>query len=221
MLTLYTQKHGKVRVVARGARRITSKLLGFTELFTLINCQIDFRSSIPVVSQISHERIYDGIAADQRIYEHLHFVAELVDRGCEELEANESLFELLADSVHHLVASHSPATFAYVLLSLTSHLGFSPQLSLCAACGEPLRPDQSMRWSETHGGVVTCSSGGEGMALSLDEVKALRYFARSPLHEVQRTALDGQVVQRIGTLLVGHAQYVLDRNFQSAQAVQA
>ncbi len=218
LLTLYSEKNGKVRVVAKGARRITSKLLGFTELFTVVTCQIDFRTSIPVVSQIAHEQIYDGIADNHRTYEQLHLVAELIDRGCEEQEPNPELFRFLLSSVHELVVANSVTTFPYTLLMLISILGFSPQLLLCAACGDPLLPDQVMRWSEVHGGVVSCTAGGEGSTLSLDEVKLLRYLSRSSMHEVQKVSAGPEVIQRIGSLLTNHAQYVLDRNFSSVKA---
>src|SRR5688500_13103730 len=116
LVTLYCEKNGKVRALAKGARKITSKLLGYTEPFTLISCQLDFRASIPIISQISHEAIFDGIAVNQILYHQLNLVAELIDRGCQEHEADYVLFHSLKEGIKELVTSQHPLMLSSVLV---------------------------------------------------------------------------------------------------------
>lgn len=222
LLTLYTENHGKVRVIAKGARKITSKLLGYTELFTLIRCQIDFRSSIPIVSQVSHERLFDGVAENQQLYERLHILAELVDRGCEEHEANPALFRCLTGGMELLVQSNHALLLATLVHNVTQLLGFSPQLTTCAHCDMPLDSSQALAWSDAHGGVVSCESVVKlGIPLSIDDIKVLRYISRTSVGQVERLRIEDALAQRVERLLLSHAQFALEQDFMAPKVVGA
>lgn len=218
MLTLYTEKNGKVRVIAKGARKITSKLLGYTELFTLISCQINFRSSIPIISQISHEKLFDGVGLNKELYSHLHIVAELVDRGCEDHETNATLFYVLEESMNRLVQSDHPLVVPSILLRVSTILGFAPQLTLCAYCGEPIETPEAIGWSNLHGGMVTCEAGlARSELLTVDEAKVLRYLARTRLSETESLKIPAVLGQRIQGLLLTHIQQSLEQQFLSVK----
>ncbi len=219
LLTIYGEKTGKVRVVAKGARKITSKLLGFTELFTFISCQINFRSSIPIISQVSHERLFDGIDQNQLLYKRLHIVAELIDRGCEDQQANALLFHTVLEGMDSLVTSNHPLLLAFVVLRLTTLLGFSPQLTICAHCGKPITSDDSVQWSQSNGGIISCGvPAADAIELSRDEVKVLRYLATAESPGVVKLRLPDAMAERLERLLMGHVQYVLEQDFMTTRA---
>lgn len=221
MLTLYTLKNGKVRVVAKGARKITSKMLGFTELFTVITCQIDYGPSIPIVSQVIHEKIFDGIAEDRTLYERLSMLAELIDRGCEEQEPNVSLFHILEDGFYKLVAENHPLELPVLFWRAITLLGFAPQVKECAVCGELLREDQVASWSENHGGIVTCEPYvSTHIVLTADEVKLLRYVATAR-GNWRAVRVPAGTAQRLESLLLGHIQCALDQSFTTAKLLRS
>jgi DNA repair protein RecO (recombination protein O) len=220
LLTLYTQKNGKVRVVAKGARKITSKMLGFTELFTVISCQIDFSPSLPIVSQVIHEQIFDGIAESRTLYERLSVLAELIDRGCEEQESNPALFRTLEAGFYELVADNHPLSLTVLLWRAISLLGFAPQVTECAVCGEVLTEGQATSWSEMHGGVVTCAPHvSVAIALQPDEVKLLRYVSRAN-GDWQGVRVPEDTARRLEGLLLGHVQTALDQHFLTAKVLR-
>lgn len=221
MLTLYGEKSGKVRALAKGARRITSKLLGYTESFTVISCQFDFRSSIPIVSQVAHEQLFDGIAANQQLYERLHILAELMDRGCQEEESNPQLYYLLRDGITDLVMNNSPLLLSWLILRLSRSFGVAPQLLTCAHCDTPLAADQALAWSEVHGGIITCASVVQGgMTLSLEEAKLLRHLDRSSRREIEKLKVAQTLVAKIESMLIGHLQYVLEQDLVAFRVVR-
>ena len=218
LLTLYGQQSGKVTVIAKGARRITSKLLGYTELFTIVSCQIDTRGSIPIMSQVSHEQLFDGIFDNPRLYDRLHIIAELIDKGTEEHEANLALYRCLVSGMEELIRNPAPLTFAHFVYRITNLLGFTPQLTVCAHCGEPIRPDDDLLWSEAHGGVVRCPSVGvSGTPLTLNELKVLRYIAKGTVQQVAKLSVSRDFAARIEGLLLRHAQYALDKDLVAAR----
>ncbi len=216
LLTLYTQKNGKVRVIAKGARKITSKMLGFTELFTIISCQIDFKSTIPIISQISHEQLFDGISDNQALYERLHVLAELVDRGCHEQESDTVLYKCLQEGIYQLIATDHPLILASLILRISGILGFEPQLINCSLCNIPLEPNTLLGWNHTHGGVV-CSLhlATEIIPLSTDELKVLRYLRRSPLPSIEKLHVSSDFAYDIEQALLVYVQHVLETDFVS------
>jgi DNA repair protein RecO (recombination protein O) len=220
MLTLYTQRNGKVRVVAKGARKITSKMLGFTELFTVVLCQLDFSTSIPIVSQVSHEKIFDGIAENRTLYERLSVLSELIDRGCQEEEPNAGLFHVLEDGFDNLVVENHPLELTVLLWRVITMLGFAPQVNECAVCGEVLREEQRASWSESHGGIVTCDPYVSAhIALSADEVKLLRYVSRAR-GKWRVIKIPLTTAQRLESLLLGHIQVALEQSFTTAKLMR-
>ncbi|HEY1074513.1 MAG TPA: DNA repair protein RecO [Patescibacteria group bacterium] len=221
MLTLYSEKNGKVRAIAKGARRITSKLLGYTELFTLVSCQLNFKTSIPIVSQMSHEQIFDGVAEDPTLYERLHILAELVDKGCQEQEANMPLYRCLQEGIEQLVVSDHRLVLPSLILQVSRLLGFEPQLQLCAHCGTPLAEDQRLVWSEAHGGIVSCSVGAAaGQVLSIDDIKVMRYLAKTPVSQVEKLRINSDMSARVESLLLRHVQYSLDQDFRTTRILK-
>ncbi len=219
LLTIYSEKSGKVRVVAKGARKITSKLLGFTELFTVISCQIDFRPQWPIVSQISHEKLFDGIAANRHLYQQLHMLAELVDRGCHEQEADIVLYRCLREGIDRLVVSDNPLILASLVLRISGLLGFDPELASCAHCDQAIEPGQALAWSHQHGGLVR---GDEQIKdtrpISIDEVKVLRYLRRASFNDLEKLNVPRSFAGEVESLLLEYVQYVLDQNFASQRA---
>ncbi len=220
MLTLYTEKNGKVRVLAKGARKITSKLLGFTELFTIINCQIDFSTSIPIVSQISHEQLFDGIAENQELYHKLHTLAELIDKGCKEDESDILLYHCLRSGTKHLVTSSHPLVLSSLVMRISSILGFEPEITTCAHCGNPIEVTQPIGWSNMHGGVVSFPKEiPDAQVITVDDLKVLRYLKKASLNDVEKLNVPIQFAKRLERCLLGYSQHVLEEEFVSQRAV--
>lgn len=214
LLTLYTEKNGKVKVVAKGARKITSKLLGFTELFTSITCQIDFKSSIPIVSQVSHDQLFDGIASNQQLYTRLHIVAELIDKGCKEQEVDLLLFRTLQEGMQRLIASNHPLLVSGLILRVSTILGFDPELTACAHCGEAIDVTQPIGWSHKHGGVVSFpAEAGSSTDLTINDLKVLRYLRKSSFRDIEKLSVPTEFAVGLEDRLLGYVQYVLEEDF--------
>lgn len=220
LLTLYTEKNGKVRVLAKGARKITSKLLGYTELFTFITCQIDFSTSIPIISQVSHDQLFDGIADDQALYHKLHTLAELIDKGCKEEESDILLYHCLREGTKHLVTSQHPLVLSSLILRISTILGFEPELINCAHCGNVVEVTQPLGWSNSHGGVVSYPKEiPDAQPITVDDLKVLRYLKKASLHDVEKLNVPTEFAKRLERCLLGYSQHVLEEEFVSQRAV--
>ncbi len=220
ILTLYTEKNGKVRAIAKGARKITSKLLGFTESFTIIACQIDFRPNLPIISQVSHEQLFEGIAENRQLYEQLHTVAELIDRGVHEREADSALFRVLKEGVSSLVASDHPLVLAHLVLRIAGMLGFEPELYRCAHCEESLESADMLGWGHLAGGVVKRDHVADTFLLTTDEVKVLRFLRTAHEQNITKLQVPVSLGRRLETLILDYVQFVLETSFVSQRVTR-
>jgi DNA repair protein RecO (recombination protein O) len=168
LVTLYTREHGRLAVVARGARRLRSRFAGALELFTWGDAVGFEREGRPLV-QLDH---FDIRQPFRRLREDLESLGqgarmiEAVSRLTAERDAQPLCFALLLRGLRALDAGAAPArvqlAFALRLLDL---LGHRPRLDRCGRCGRPVST-QGVGFDAVEGSVVCgdCRAGGPFLA---------------------------------------------------------
>lgn len=219
LLTLYTREEGKLRVVAKGARKIRSRKAGHLEPFTHITLQLARSHDIPIVTQVETLDPYLPLREDLARTSYASYVIELLDRFTYEQDGgNQSLFHLLIDSLARLCSTAEVwGVVHYYEMRLLDYLGFRPQLFECANCREPIQPvDQYFSFSA--GGVI-CPKCGRNLPslwpVSVEALKYLRHFQRSSYPEAARARVPLQIQQEIETLMQGYFTYLLERNLNT------
>ena len=140
IITLLTRRHGKVRAVARGVRRTSSKFGAKLEPFSHVDLQFVDGRSLAIITQAESVRVYGApLAGDFRRYSAGQVMLETADRlVAEEREPSLQQFVLLVGALNALQDDTGrPATLlldAYLLRSLAV-AGYAPSCSDCARCG--------------------------------------------------------------------------------------
>lgn len=219
ILTLFTRNHGKIRAVAKGVRRPTSRKAGHVELFTHVDALIAHGRSLNVLSQVDTLNPYAPLRGDLvRTTYASHFV-ELVDAFTEEADENRPLFDLLRDSLEWVCQTDDlQRTARYYELHLLELVGYRPELFHCVNCGRELKP-QNQYYSVINGGAVCpiCSSKGHrGRPLSLNALKVLRYLQTRPFHVVESLTLSAGVQLECERILHETLTYNIERRLKSA-----
>ena len=103
MVTLYTREQGKLRAIAKGARKIRSRKAGHLEPFTHITLQLAKSRDIPIVTQVETIDSYLPLREDLLRTGYASYVMELLDRFTYEEEGGHlSLFRLLTETLARL-----------------------------------------------------------------------------------------------------------------------
>lgn len=102
ILTLYSPTHGKLRAVAKGARRPKSRLGGHVELFTHVNVLVAQGRNLDIVTQAETVRAYPNIRTGLWRAAYAAYAVELVDGFTEERLENEPIFDLLLQMLNTL-----------------------------------------------------------------------------------------------------------------------
>jgi DNA repair protein RecO (recombination protein O) len=219
MLTLYTREHGKLRAIAKGARKIRSRKAGHLEPFTHITLQLAKTRDLPIVTQVETLDPYQPLRENLMLTGYASYVMELLDRFTYEEEGgNLPLFRLLTDTLARLCTpAETWAVVRYYEMRLLDYLGFRPQLVECANCRAEIQPVDQY-FSPSAGGVI-CPKCGNGLPglwnISVDALKYLRHFQRSNYVEAARARVAPEIQKEIETLMQAYFTYLLERGLNT------
>jgi DNA repair protein RecO (recombination protein O) len=220
LLTVFTPGRGKLRLLAKGVRKTSSRKAGHVELFMLTDMLVAQGRTWDIISQAEIVEAYRDLREDLDRTGHAYYLAELVDRFTEEHDANEPLFRLLTLTLAQLSHTDDPfLALRYFELHLLSLTGFQPQLHFCVACGEAL--EQVTNYFHFVDGGVLCPRHGEARpsaeALPLPILKVLRYLQTEPWEKVAKLQLTPATQQHVETLLFNYITFLLERRLKSAE----
>lgn len=218
ILTIYTREKGKLRVIAKGVRKVHSRKGGHLEPFTHVSLQLAEGRNWPLVSQAEAQDIYDNLKKDLEMIGYASYAVELVERFAFEEEENAPIFNLLKNTLTRLNQGDPPlVVIRYYEIRLLDLLGFRPELNHCVASGEETLPENQY-FSAALGGVVSPASGKNlpgAVPVSVRALKYMRYFQRSSYQEATRALIPPDVQQELETLMQYYLTYLLERGLNT------
>ena len=214
VLHLYSADRGRIGAVAKGVRRVRSRLGGRLEPLSRVRLVLHAgRGELHTVTAADTVNAHRALRESRACLEHATGACETVLRLFDSAEPNRAAYNLLCNQLALLDGEPGSATEAQSLAfraKLLLAAGFAPELASCASCGEA---EHLSGFSPAAGGVV-CSSCEAG-SFPLDEeahgflVEALaRPLAEAP--RVPRRAL-AQADRGLAETLEHHAHVRLRR----------
>ncbi len=156
IIPFFTRRLGKVRAVARGARRVRSRYGGTLELFTL--GQLVFFESpnrtLHKINEFSVIEPFAGLKADLGRLGRGAYLVELAGASVEDGESNEEIFLLLRDALTLLVLHDEPRLVRSFEIRLLRIVGYLLELYRCLVCRSVLEQGAASAISPTRGGLV-------------------------------------------------------------------
>jgi DNA repair protein RecO (recombination protein O) len=102
ILTLFTPRLGKLRAIAKGSRRTTSRLAGHIELFTRSHLQLAAGRDLEIVTQGEGKERFPHLRGELWHATTAYYLAELTDKFTEEEGDHASLYTLLVETLRRL-----------------------------------------------------------------------------------------------------------------------
>src|SRR5213596_2588341 len=155
VLTLITPEIGKLKAIAKGIRRPTSRVGGSLEPFAELRVQLARGRTFDVITQVvvGHAwlRLRDSLESAATAW----YLAELADRSSEEGGVSEPLYTLLRRAYELLDSGMAPGRVArWYEMRLADEMGQRPEVDRCVECDRLLEADESFRWVPALGGVL-------------------------------------------------------------------
>ena len=218
LVTLFGRESGKVRAVAKGARRATAKLVGHLEPLTVTRLALSHGRNLDVVNQAETLETFTALKSSLTAITKGLQVAELVDGFGSEASPNEPLYDLALATLAAIGrAPDDELPLLHFQLHLLAVSGLMPELQNCVECRKEIEPDRH-RYSADGGGVFCpdCIPGHAGLRpLSLRALKVLRLLARSHATELPMLRLEPGLSLELKAILTGTVQYWLDREIRT------
>lgn len=220
IVTILTQGSGKVRAVAKGIRRTTSRFGARLEPFTHVDLMLYQGRNLDTITQAVILSTFPAVREDFAAYSAGETMLEAADKVAEEHEGNVRLFLLLLTGLRALETrpADPAATAEAFLLRLLALSGFAPSLNACAVCGST---DVS-RFAAVQGGAV-CDDCADREAHRVNRM-AIAWLAGLLAGDLQfagqdRPAQDVRAEAR--AMLYGFSEYHIDRRLRSLPTLLA
>jgi DNA repair protein RecO (recombination protein O) len=219
ILTILTPGMGKIKAIAKGIRRPTSRIGGSLEPLAELRLQLARGRTFDVVTQVTMLHSWLGLHDRLEVTATAWYCGELLDRSLEERHAAEPLYLLLRRAYELLDAGMDPGRVArWFEMRLCDELGVRPEVDRCVECDRLLEPGDEVRWIPRLGGVLCGRHGGPSAVtagLSTDALKVLKAYQRMDVEGLAGLRLPGAVEAEVERVLGEFVRHVMERDTRS------
>jgi DNA repair protein RecO (recombination protein O) len=191
LVTLFTRLEGKVRGVARAAKKSRRRFGGALEPLTHVKVTYEDKErqelarldaceviSSPLASEVSYPR---AVA--------LGHVAELLDELSPDREANDAVFRLAVSVLAQLTTGQFWLPITYFDLWMARLMGYLPDISECLACGRSLNGSRAYFHALADGLMCPEHKRLASSEMSAESRKLAGHMLTAPLSKLRASAL--------------------------------
>jgi len=220
VLTIFTKDQGKIRVIAKGVRKLKSKLAGNLEPFSVINFSYSEGKSFDLItSAIVEENLYH-LSDNCLLLSKAHYIGELIDKFTEEGEKNQFLFEILRSTLQQ-IDRNNPLLLTFFEFKILQNLGFSPELFHCLKCRKNIISGDQNRFSISESGIVCADCRTfDGVVVSDRLIKLLRLMSEINIDQTDRIKLQKADLPPIENLIENYLMKVIDRELRAKKVLK-
>ncbi len=135
IIVLLTQGRGKVRAVAKGVRKTSSRFGSRLEPTSHVSLQLYEGRSLDTVTQVEAIETFAAVRGDLDRLSRASTLLEACDQVAQEGEPNPRLLQMLVGALRALEARDSAVLVPAFFLKLLAAEGTEPMLDACAVCG--------------------------------------------------------------------------------------
>ena len=220
VVTLYTREFGKVRALAKGARRLKGPFESALDLLAL--CRIVFLAkstdALDLLTEAKLERRFRPPGRDLASLYGAYYVAELLTELTDENDSNPELFDAADQTLIRLSRGGSVASlilhFELITLKILGHL---PSLEMCVECGTRVDTAGRVAFAPLAGGVLcaNCRSGQRKVvSVSTGVIRELRQFSIETLESEREQPLERSLRGELRAVLNHYLNHLLGRRLR-------
>lgn len=213
IITILTEKFGKVRVVAKGVRKTLSKMAGHLEPFCLTNLHFAEGRNLDVIIGAEVEKCFFNLRSDLAKTNTCFYLAEVIDKMVEEREPHKEIFNLLDSTLDHINELDEPVLISYFEINFLAEMGFKPELHECLVCQSKIEPGEN-NFDFARGGLV-CPSCASGRPISDEAIKLIRLFLKHRFSDIRKIKLNADLIKEIQGLTSYYLKQIHQKDFKS------
>lgn len=228
LATLLSPEHGRIRAVAKGARRGRA-LAAAIQPFVHADLVLWQGRQLDGISQAEVRDARRGLSLALETVTAASYCCELAEGFAAERQEAPELFSALGGVLDALGRQGPTGRLAELLrwfdLRLLGVSGFSPELDACTGCGRGIgEPDGPVGFSPEGGGVLCaeCAHQTPGsVRLAPNALRALRHLARVGAVDAERVRVGPRTMAEMDRALRLQLQGILQRPLRSRVLLEA
>jgi len=214
IITLFTEKLGKVSAASGTTNYFKSKSLGVLHPFTYGKYTLYKGRQIYNINYGNIIKNFYKIGESIEKYAYSSYVLEFTEKILPENQPDPYLFELLIDIleiIENRKKKYIPIIRAYEIKTLR-HLGIMPQLNECVRCG---KNETGINFSIEEGGLLCsecCCNNTLIFNLNHSTIEVIRYIINNPIRKLEKLSIDDKVLDLLNMLMKRYLEYHLSLN---------
>lgn len=190
LISFYTRLGGKLRGIAKGARRSQKRFVHAFEPSSLVELTYKERRSSIWIEACKLTEPHLALRTEVERWGYAALISEIILEMVPEAETEEELFELLKDTLSRLGEDKDPLNvvllFMFRFLDL---MGYLPSLDSCCVCRLPVNSATRWWWKVGHGSLA-CSEHRsiqkDQFIVDLGTLALIRQSRQLPLSRIWR-----------------------------------
>ena len=227
IVSFLTRDFGKIRGIAKGAKRSRKRFLNVLEPFTLVQLRFHQRSNSPLAFVHACDWVYlfREITRTLDKIAHASYLVEITDELTRDGDDSLSLFHHLRDGLRFLERNEASTEYLTAFeLTLLRLAGYQPSLEHCQRCGAgtaSVHGNGGGRWgfSPQDGGVLCrdcCGFRREAVPLSPEALDILTHFQRQGWVDGETRAFSRPALREARAVIPLFIQYQISKKLKSA-----
>lgn len=136
IISFLTPDHGKLRAVAKGVRKIKSRMAGHLELFSETELMLAKGKNLDVIASARLKHHYHSLAENWQSLTFAYLMAEILEKVTDEGNTQRRIYGLTSETLKRLdEGGFNPSLELNFKLRLMDLLGYRPNLEGCVVCG--------------------------------------------------------------------------------------
>lgn len=214
IVVLLTRGRGKVRAVAKGVRKTSSRFGARLEAPSHVALQLYEGRELDTITQAESIDHFRSIRDDLDCITRASSMLEAVDHMSPEREPNPQLYTMLLGALRTLAADSHPLVTPAFFWKLLALEGYRPVLDGCVTCGET---DDLVAFDLEEGGVL-CTAHRRGSSLSPGAVTLMQLILGGRLATALATPI-GPSTAEVDHLATRAMEHHLERRLRSVNVL--
>lgn len=224
LVTIFSEKEGKIRAVAKGIKKPNSSLRACVQPFAHSFLFFSQSRELGLISQGKVLDFYGFIRDDINLSLHTMYLMELLDKSLMENVPLTRLYQStinVLDTLNNSNSNYNPLLFRYYEMILLRELGYKPLLNHCVICN---KPNLNMAYlSISEGGTVceACSKQTRNnMIISGESLAILKLLSNYNTNTLARVKPSEKALKQIELVLEKYLEYYFERKFKVKDTIK-
>jgi len=136
IVSLFGEKTGKIKIIARGALRNNNAFAGKLESFFLVEALIETKNSrsLQILREVDVIDSFSKLRLDLAVFPYIMSILEIIYQVFDEDQHDSVFFNFVLTIMGACIENKNPQNiYIFFLLKLSSYLGFKPYLDTCTS----------------------------------------------------------------------------------------